>query len=110
MSRRCPRPCLVTVEAGCQEEAQKKKAEKKERQRRKVERQVRNEVAQEVVAGVKKKTRTHEDAKPTVHRTAGQRVEQNLDCSQIENEEEEEDEDWQKGEQLERKEVLCRQK
>ena len=29
-SRRCRRCCLVTVEEGCQEEAQKKKAEKKE--------------------------------------------------------------------------------
>ena len=38
MSRRCLRHCLVTVEAGCQEEVQQK-AEKKRRQRRKEERE-----------------------------------------------------------------------
>ena len=61
-----------------------------------------HEVAQEVVAGIKKKTRTHEDAKPIVHRTVGQRIKQNWDCSQIKNEEEEEDEDrqWDEDEKL----------
>ena len=34
MSKSCHRRCLVAVEAGCQEEAQKKKAEKTRRKRR----------------------------------------------------------------------------
>ena len=60
------------------------------------ERQARNEIAQDVAAGIKKAS-THEDDKPTAQRTVGQGVKQNWDCSQVENLEEEEDEDWQKG-------------
>ena len=48
----------------------------------------------------KKKLRAHVDAKPTVHRTVGQSIKQNWDCSQIENVEEEEDEDWHEGDQM----------
>ena len=90
MSRRCPRRCLATVEAGCQEEARKKKAEKKRRKRRTVERErkIRNEISQEVVAGTKEKASAHEDAKPTAQRTVGQSVKQHWDCSQIESGEE----------------------
>ena len=54
MSRRCVRRCLVTVEAGCQEGAQKKEAWKKKRQRRNAEREVRNEIAQNVIEGQRK--------------------------------------------------------
>ena len=55
-----------------------------------------------MAAGIEKKASAQEDAKPTAQRTVVQNVEQNWDCSQIENEEEEEDEDWQKGDQMER--------
>ena len=51
-----------------------------------------------MVAGIKEKASAHEDAKSTAHGTAGQSVKQNWDCSQIENEEEE---DWQKENQME---------
>ena len=61
------------------------------------ERQVRNEVAQKVVAGIKKKARAHEGAKPTEHRADGQSVKPNWDCSQIENVKEEEVVDWYEG-------------
>ena len=37
----------------------------------------------------------------TVQRIVVQSVKQTWDCSQIEHEEEEEDEDWQKGDQME---------
>ena len=64
-------------------------------------RQVRNAIVQEVIVGIKKKARAQVDAKQTTHRTFGQSVKQNWDCSQVENEEEEEDEDWQEGDQME---------
>ena len=96
-SRSCQRCCPVTVEEGCQEEAQKKKAEKKERQTRAVRKE-----AQKVVADIKeKKACAQDDAKETAQRTAGQRVKQKRDCSQIENAEEEEEDDWQKESQME---------
>ena len=60
---RCPRCCLVTVEAGCQEEAQKKEAEKKRRQERKGERQVRKEIVQEVGCGHREKGKGADRAK-----------------------------------------------
>ena len=90
MIRRCLRHCLATVEAGCKEEAQKKKAENKRRKRRTAER---------VKSGMK--SLTHEDAKPTAQRTVGQSVEQNWDCSQIEDRYEEEILDWHEGDQME---------
>ena len=89
------------------------------------ERKVRQEIAQEEVPDIQEKTSAQDDAKATAQRTAGQRVKQNWDCSQIENEEEEED-DWQNEHQMGRqwdedeqfeeffgakkgwKEVLCR--
>ena len=43
----------------------------------------------------------HEDAKSTAQSTVGQSVKQSWDCSQIENEEEEGEEDWQKEDQME---------
>ena len=102
MSRRCPKrflaysggrlPGSITKEKGREEEEEEEDSRK---------RQVRNEIAQEVAAGIKKKASAHEDAKPTAQkRTVGQSVKQHGDCSQIENEGEEEDEDWQ-GEQME---------
>ena len=54
-----------------------------------------------MVAGIEKKARAQIDAKPTAPRIVRHRVKQNWDCSQIENGEEEEDEDWQKCEQME---------
>ena len=42
------------------------------------------------------KAAAHEDAKSTAQRTDGQRVKQSWDCSQIENEEEEEEEVWRR--------------
>ena len=53
-----------------------------------------------MVADIKKKASAREDAKSTAQRTVGQSVRQNRDCSQIENEEEEE-EDWQTENQME---------
>ena len=49
----------------------------------------------------RKKARAQIDAKQTAQRIEGQSVKQNWDCSQIDSGEEEEDEDWQKGEQME---------
>ena len=57
---------------------------------------IRNEIAQEVLAGIKEKASAQDDAKAAAQRTAGQSVMQSWDCSQIENEEEEEEEPWQK--------------
>ena len=48
----------------------------------------------EVVAGVKEKASPHGDAKATARRTVGQSDKRNWDCSQIENEEEKEEDDW----------------
>ena len=80
---------------------------------------MRSEIAQEMAAGIKKKASAHEDAKSTAQRTVGQSVKQSWDCSQIENEEEVEEEDWQKEDPMEVqwaeddegwKEALCRRK
>ena len=60
-------------------------------------RKIRNEIAQEVVTGIKEKASAHEYDKATARRTAWQSVEQNWDCSQIEHEEEEQEDDWWKG-------------
>ena len=62
------------------------------------ERRIRNDIAQEVVAGIKERASALDDAKATAQRTAGQRVKQNWDSSQIENEEEEES--WREGDQM----------
>ena len=61
------------------------------------ERKIRQEIAQEVVAGIKDKASAHDDAKATAQRTAGQRVKQNWESSEIGNEEED---DWQKENQM----------
>ena len=53
-----------------------------------------------MVAGIKEKAGVHEDAIPTAQRTVGQSVKQSGD-SQIVNEEEEEEENWQKEDQME---------
>ena len=53
-----------------------------------------------MVAGIKEKASAHDDAKSTAQRTVGQRVKQNWDCSQIGNEEEEEEKDWQEENQM----------
>ena len=100
MSRSWRRYFLVTVEEGCEGAVQRKEAEKR-RKRRTAERHVRYAIAQEVVAGIKEKAGVHENAKSTAQRTAGQSVKQSWDCSQIENEEEEEEEVWQREKQME---------
>ena len=64
------------------------------------ERRIRNEIARAVVTGIKEKTSAHDDAKAMAHRTVGQSVNQNWDCSQIENEEEEEDGNWRMENQM----------
>ena len=64
------------------------------------ERKIRLAIAQEVVAGIKEKAGAHDDAKATAQGTAGQSVKPNWDCSQIENEEEEEEDDWPKENQM----------
>ena len=53
-----------------------------------------------MVAGTTEKASTQDDAKKTAQRKAGQRVKHNWDCSLIENEEEQEEEDWQKENQM----------
>ena len=58
-------------------------------------------VVQEVIAATEKKTRTHQDPKPTELRTVGQSVKHNWDCWQIEDREEEDVLDWQEEDQME---------
>ena len=65
------------------------------------EKTIRHEIAQEVVAGIKEKAMLHLDAKSTAQRTIEQSVRYSWDCSQIENEEEEDVDDWQKENQME---------
>ena len=90
------------MEEGCQGEALKKQVVKKGRKRRKVgERRIRKEIAQEVVDGIKEKASAHDDAKATAQRTAAQSVKHTWGCSQIEIEEEEDEDDWQKENQME---------
>ena len=62
------------------------------------ERMIRNDIAQEVVAGIKERASALDEAKATAQRTAGQRVKQHWDSSQIETEEEEES--WREGDQM----------
>ena len=54
-----------------------------------------------MVTGIKEKVSAHEYDKATAQRTARQSVEQNWDCSQIEHEEEEQEDDWRKENHLE---------
>ena len=54
-----------------------------------------------MVAGIKEKAGGHEDAKSIAQRKVEQSVKQSWECSQIENEEEEEEEVWQKENQME---------
>ena len=83
-----------------------RKKHKRKRQRRRGARRGqrrkknRSEIAQEVVASIKEVASAQEDAKSIAQRTVGQRFTQIWDCSQIENEEEEEEEGWQKGDQM----------
>ena len=99
MSRSCRRCFQVTAEEGCQEGAPKREVEKKRRKMRTAKEKVKYAIAQEVVAGIKENAGVREDAKSTAQRTAGQSVKQSWDCSQIENEEEEEEDNWQKEDQ-----------
>ena len=55
-------------------------------------RRTRNEIAQKVVPGIKEKTNAHEEAKATAQRKAERSFMRSWECSQIENEEEEEEE------------------
>ena len=64
-------------------------------------RRIRNEIAPAVVTGVKERTSAHEDAKTTARRTAGPSPVRSWDCSQNDNEEKEEEELWQKENQME---------
>ena len=64
------------------------------------ERTIRSEIAQEVVAGIKEEASAREDAKSTSQKTVGQRFKQNWECSQIENEEEEEEKGWLEEDQM----------
>ena len=57
-------------------------------------------MVQKVVADIEKMVRAQVDVKPTTQRKVGQSVKQSWDCSQIENEEEDEVEDWQKEDQM----------
>ena len=82
---------MVIVEGGSQEE--------QGREEGKVDGEIKS-FKKWLVAGNKKKASTHDDAKATAQRTAGQRVKQIWDCSQIENEKEEEEEDLQKEDQM----------
>ena len=54
-----------------------------------------------MAADVEKKAKGQVDVMPTAQRTFGQSVKQRWDCSQIENEEEDEEEDWQKEDPME---------
>ena len=102
MSRSCQRCFLATVEEGWKEEAQKERGrEEEEEEKESRERQVRYEIVQKVVLDIEKKARAQVDVKPTAQRTCGQSVKQSWDCSQIENEEEDEEELWQKENQME---------
>ena len=92
---------MVTAEEGCQEETQKKKGrEGGKPDEGREERNIGSEIAQEVVAGIKEEASVQDDAKWTAQRIVGQRVKQIRDCSQIENEEEEEEKGWQEEDQM----------
>ena len=100
-SRRCRRRCQPAAEAGCQEETQKKKGrEEGEPNDGRKERKVWSEITQEVVASIKEEASAQGNAKSIAHRTVGQKVRSNCDCSQIEHEEEEEEKDWQEEDQM----------
>ena len=99
------------------EEACKEEEEEKEE---KGQRNIRDEIAQKVVASIKEKAGMYENAKLTLQRTIGQDVKLGWDCSQIRNEEEEEEDSqiedqmevqWAEDEKLEeileRKTYLC---
>ena len=60
---------------------------------------VRHEIAQELCAGIKEKRQACTRMPSRPHK--GQSVKQSWDCAQIENEEEDEVEDWQKEDQME---------
>ena len=79
---------------------EEKGREEEEPDKGREERQIRSEIAQAVVASIKEEASAQGDAKSSAHRTVGQRVMQNWDCSQIENEEVEEEEGWQEGDQM----------
>ena len=61
---------------------------------------IKNEIAQKVVEGIKVKASADEDAKSTAQRTVGQSVKQSWDCSRTEIEEGDEEEVWQKENQM----------
>ena len=81
--------------SGRSEEERGREEEEEEEDSR--ERPVRYETAQK--KWLRAKAGVHEEAKSIAQRTLGQSVKQSWDCSQIENEEDE-DEDWQKGDQM----------
>ena len=62
---------------------------------------MRNETPEEVVAGIKEMASAQENAKSTAQRTVGQSAKRNWSCSQIEIRDDEEEEDWQKENQME---------
>ena len=84
-------PGRSTGEAGGEEEEEKEENG---------QRNIRYEIAQKVVASIKEKAGRYENAKLTSQRTTEQNVKQGWDCSQIGNEEEEEEEVWQGENQM----------
>ena len=89
--RSCRRCCLATVEGGCQEGAQKRKAEKKERWTRR---------AKKKGSGVKSQGegKCNDGEKDDVRSPVEQSFMQSWDCLQTENEEEEES--WRERDQM----------
>ena len=57
---------------------------------------IRNEIAHEVVTGIRDRTGPHEEAETSAQRTVVQSLMRSWDRSQIENDEEEEEQLWQK--------------
>ena len=74
--------------------------EEKEEEEDSRERRIRKEIAQTVIECIKEKATFCEDAKSIAHTTSRQIVRQSWDCSQIENEEVEEEEGRQKENQM----------
>ena len=78
------------------EEAGRKEEEEKEEHG---QRNIRYEIAEKMVESIKLKAGRYENSKLTSQRTFGQNVKQDWDCSQVGNEEEEEEEVWQEENQ-----------
>ena len=82
MSRSCRTCCLVTVEEGYQKEALKMQVEKEEKEDS-GEKESGTKSFKKWLRGMKEKASAHEDAMSTAQRTARQKCQAKLDCSQI---------------------------